>query len=74
MNTGAVGSLRNIKNAIGVARCVLENTMHTLLVGEKATKFAVEMGFKEETLSTSQSNQSWLEWKSNRCQPNFWMV
>lgn len=37
MNVGAVGSMRNIKNAIGVARRVLENTQHTFLVGSGAT-------------------------------------
>jgi len=31
---GAVGSMKRIKNAIRVARHVLENTKHTLLVGE----------------------------------------
>ncbi|OBS59486.1 hypothetical protein A6R68_09389, partial [Neotoma lepida] len=31
MDVGAVGGLRRIKNAIGVARKVLEHTTHTLL-------------------------------------------
>ena len=31
---GAVGCLKNIKNAIGVARAVMEHTSHTLLVGD----------------------------------------
>jgi hypothetical protein len=34
MDVGAVGCLRRIKNAISVARYVLERTRHTLLVGE----------------------------------------
>src|SRR5258705_320359 len=42
---GAVGCLRRVKNAIGVARKVLEHTGHTLLVGELATDFAIKMGF-----------------------------
>lgn len=71
---GAVGSMRNIKNAIGVARHVLENTQHTLLVGERATAFAIQMGFKNESLSTTHSNDLWKQWKENRCQPNFWTV
>lgn len=74
MNIGAVGSMRNIKNAIGVARHVLENTQHTLLVGERATAFAIQMGFKNESLSTAHSNNLWKQWKDNRCQPNFWTV
>lgn len=34
MEVGAVGNLRRIKDAIGVARAVMERTKHTLLVGE----------------------------------------
>lgn len=34
MEVGAVADLRRIKNAIGVARAVMEHTEHTLLVGE----------------------------------------
>ena len=33
-DVGAVGCLKNIKNAIGVARAVMEHTSHTLLVGD----------------------------------------
>lgn len=74
MNIGAVGAMRDVKNAIGVARRVLENTEHTLLVGEGATQFAIMMGFQKESLSTKHSNDLWQQWKSNRCQPNFWAV
>lgn len=72
MNVGAVASLREIKDAIAVARHVLENTRHTLLVGEQATEFAVQMGFKREPLSTERSLQLNTEWKERDCQPNFW--
>lgn len=74
MNVGAVASMRNVKNAIGVARRVLENTKHTLLAGQGATDFAVMMGFQNESLTTEQSTDLWKQWKSNRCQPNFWTV
>lgn len=74
MNIGAVASMRNVKNAIGVARKVLENTQHTLLAGDGATDFAIMMGFKNESLTTDYSDNLWQQWKSNRCQPNFWTV
>lgn len=73
MNIGAVASLRNIKNAMAVARHVLENTRHTMLVGEQATDFAVQMGFKKESLSTTRSEAMHNEWKQRNCQPNFWV-
>ncbi|XP_047126308.1 N(4)-(Beta-N-acetylglucosaminyl)-L-asparaginase isoform X1 [Hydra vulgaris] len=71
-NVGAVGSLKRVKNAIAVARHVLENTQHTFLVGEDATRFAIDMGFKEEDLRSEESILQWKEWKNNKCQPNFW--
>ena len=35
MKVGAVGALRGVKNAVGVARAVLERTRHSLLVGDQ---------------------------------------
>ncbi|XP_062559444.1 N(4)-(Beta-N-acetylglucosaminyl)-L-asparaginase-like [Armigeres subalbatus] len=72
MNVGAVAALREIKHAISVARHVLENTKHTLLVGSQATDFAVMMGYQRETLQTEHSKELWEQWKTNNCQPNFW--
>lgn len=66
--------MKNIKSAISVARKVMEHTEHTLLVGDGATQFAVQMGFLYENLTTNESNEIWQEWKSKHCQPNFWMV
>lgn len=72
MDVGGVGGLRNVKNAISVARKVLEHTKHSLLGGDLATDFAVNMGFKKESLQTDESKEMWLKWKANKCQPNFW--
>lgn len=74
MNVGAVAAIRRIKNVISVARRVLENTAHSMIAGDLATKFAVEMGFKEESLSTSASIDIWQKWLEKTCQPNFWEV
>ncbi|KAK6624760.1 hypothetical protein RUM44_011620 [Polyplax serrata] len=71
MNVGAVAGLKRIKNAIGVARKVLETTRHTLLVGDSATEFALEMGFKEENLTTARSEEEHARWRKGNCQPNF---
>jgi N4-(beta-N-acetylglucosaminyl)-L-asparaginase len=46
MNAGSVAGLRRIANATSVARAIMEHTNHTMLVGDLATKFAIEMGFK----------------------------
>lgn len=54
-NVGAVAQLRRIKQAMRVARKVLDHTTHTLLAGDLATDFAKTMGFNETDLSTDKS-------------------
>ncbi|CAH3127400.1 unnamed protein product [Porites lobata] len=71
-DVGAVGCLKRVKSAISVARSVMEHTSETFLVGDDATRFAIEMGFKSEDLHTNHSWQIWKDWKNNNCQPNFW--
>ena len=51
-HVGSVGCLKTIRSAISVAGSVMEHTNHTLLVGEDATQFAKQMGFKEQSLET----------------------
>ena len=74
MDVGGVGCLRNVKNAISVARHVLENTAHSLIVGDLATDFALRMGYANESLETYKSKAMWENWRANNCQPNFWKV
>lgn len=71
MDVGSVGCLRFIKNAIRVAYAVLKHTLHTLLVGDLATDFALSMGFEPFNLTTEDSINVWNNWKNNNCQPNF---
>ncbi|XP_072041007.1 N(4)-(Beta-N-acetylglucosaminyl)-L-asparaginase-like [Amphiura filiformis] len=70
-DVGSVAQLRRIKSAISVARAVMMYTKHTLLVGESATNFAIEMGFHNESLSTNSSIEKYKKWKAKDCQPNF---
>ncbi|KAI0203623.1 asparaginase [Astrocystis sublimbata] len=71
MKSGSVAALRRIKNAIGVARAVLEHTTHTMLAGDFATDFAIGNGFVAENLTTTDSAASCAEWKESGCQPNY---
>ena len=64
--------MKRIKQASKVAKHVLENTKHTLLVGQDATDFAVQMGFVEEDLHSEESKEQWKKWREGKCQPNFW--
>lgn len=72
LQAGAVGSLRGIRNAISVARRVMERTHHVLLVGEGARRFALAQGFREEDLLTDSSRRRWEEWKRDPRRRTFW--
>ncbi|NCP21850.1 MAG: glycosylasparaginase [Flavobacteriales bacterium CG03_land_8_20_14_0_80_35_15] len=60
---GAVACLQNIENPIAVARKVMDETPHVLLVGEGALQFALEKGFKSVNLLTEKSKKDWESWK-----------
>lgn len=61
-NIGSVAFLEHIKNPISVARKVMENTPHVMLVGEGALSFALSQGFEKENLLTPESEKEWKEW------------
>ncbi|WP_422007895.1 isoaspartyl peptidase/L-asparaginase family protein [Roseivirga pacifica] len=65
-NAGSVAFLQNIKNPISVARKVMDDTPHVMLVGEGAKRFALEKGFKEENLLTPKSEAAWKKWLENQ--------
>ncbi len=62
-NCGAVAFLQDIEHPISVARKVMEETPHVMLVGEGAKQFALEQGFKETNLLTEASLKAWEKWK-----------
>ncbi|MDC6387362.1 N(4)-(beta-N-acetylglucosaminyl)-L-asparaginase [Maribacter sp. PR1] len=62
-NCGAVLALQNIANPISVARKVMEETPHVMLVGKGAEQFAYEQGFEKKNLLTEKSKKEWEEWK-----------
>jgi len=62
---GAVATLRGIKTPSRIAKLVMEETDHMMLVGEGALRFAKAYGFKEEDLLTEKSRLAWLVWKQS---------
>lgn len=62
-NCGAVAFLQDIENPISVARKVMEDTKHVMIVGEGAKQFALEKGFIETNLLTEKSKKHWEAWK-----------
>ena len=71
---GAVGSLHNIKYPSKVARLVMEQTDHVLLVGEGALDFARAQGFAEENLLTERSRKIWLWWRQTLSPRDDWIA
>ncbi|NHJ47097.1 MAG: N(4)-(beta-N-acetylglucosaminyl)-L-asparaginase [Asgard group archaeon] len=55
LRAGAVAGIKHHKNPISIARKVMEDTPHVLLVGEGADQFADVMGFKRTNLLSESS-------------------
>ncbi len=69
---GSVGGVRNIKNVSLVAKAVMTDTGHVMLVGEGAERFAVARGFPRENLLTDHSRKIWLLWKEYHSTSDWW--
>ncbi len=59
---GAVAALEDIDHPISVARKVMEQTPHVLLVGAGARQFALAQGFTPRSLRTPEAEKAWREW------------
>ena len=70
---GGVAALEGVRTPSLVAKAVMEQTDHHLLVGAGAQAFARNMGFEiEADLNTPRSRQLWLEWK-RRIDPSHYL-
>lgn len=70
---GAVAALQNVRNPSSVAKLVLEQTDHVLIVGEGALRFARAHGFIEENLLTDKTRKIWLKWKQTMSERDDWV-
>ena len=60
---GSVAAIRGIKTPSHIAKLVMQETDHMMLVGEGALRFAKDYGYKEEDLLTERSRMAFLAWK-----------
>src|SRR5438270_5120175 len=61
---GGVAAIEGVRTPSKVAKAVMEQTDHHLIVGAGAQSFARGLGFKiEDDLNTEESRKLWLEWK-----------
>ncbi len=59
LEAGCVGALHGYEHAIEVARKVMEELPHVLIVGAGAARFAKEMGFPQRDLLTPEAKAIW---------------
>lgn len=70
---GGVACIEGVRTPSKVAKAVMEQTDHHLLVGRDAQTFARQLGFTiEADLNTEHSRKLWLEWK-RRTDANHWL-
>lgn len=61
LSIGAVMGVKGYKNPISIARKVLTDTPHNILIGQGAEDFAAEKGFERTILLTDKSIDLWLK-------------
>jgi beta-aspartyl-peptidase (threonine type) len=69
LRAGAVATLQHIRNPVRLARKVLENCPHMMLVAEGAERFAHEQGIKlcaNEELVTDAEREAWSKCKMDK--------
>ena len=65
---GAVAFLQDIEHPISVARKVMEETPHVMIVGKGAYEFAMDQGFEKRKLMTPETKAAWKKWKKSQDQ------
>ncbi len=66
-NCGSVGCIEGIAHPISVARHIMENTPHVMLVGEGARKYALKNGFPTIKTPVTEAKKAWQKWlKENK--------
>ncbi len=63
---GAVGAVRNIKNAIQLARAVMTDGRHVFLVGDGAERFACERGLPQAAADELITKRQYQRWQALR--------
>ena len=68
LRTGAVAGIKHFKNPISIARRVMEQTPHVLLIGEGADRFAKLQGFEETNLLTPEAKKRYEDMVTGKAQ------
>ena len=71
LRAGCVGAIKGIRHPISVARKVMEELHHVMLVGEGAEMFAREKGFNTETLLSPEAEKTWRDGLAGKFGPEW---
>lgn len=63
---GAVAYLEGVEHPISVARAIMENTPHVMLVGKGARQFALDFGFEKVKTPLKEVKKDWKDWKKKQ--------
>jgi N4-(beta-N-acetylglucosaminyl)-L-asparaginase len=63
---GSVAAVEGFSHPVSIARRVMEETKHVMLVGEGAMKFAKDRGFEQGPKVTPGQKKAWEKWKSQQ--------
>lgn len=69
LEAGAVAGLQGIMHPVAVARKVMTDTPHLLLVGQGAQRFATANGHPIQDLLTPKAKAAWERWRQNQTTP-----
>ena len=71
-NAGSVAFVEGYKHPISIARTVMEQTDHVMIVGGGAEEFARKTGFPREELLTEKAREAWHKWKAGLSSDDDW--
>lgn len=64
LSIGAVGSIKDFKNPISIAKSLMKERYNILLVGQGAEKYGHKMGFERRNMLTGYSKEEWVKKKN----------
>ena len=71
-NAGSVAFVEGYKHPISIARKVMSDTDHVMIVGNGAEEFARKTGFPREELLTEKAREAWHKWRSGLSERDDW--
>ncbi len=71
-NCGSTAFIEGYMHPISVARRVMEDTDHVMIVGAGAEEFARRLGFERRDLLTEEAKKAWLKWKGGLSEDDDW--